>query len=210
MERYQMQTGHNRDERGSAMIEFILVASMFLVPLLVGIFTYGFAVLRSVQVVQINRDVGHMYSRGVDFSTQANQNLLSGQLANGLNIAANSGNVTGGSTGYGEIVLSTLTAVASTCSCTNSGHVVVMKRIVIGNNTNYTTPYGSPSPSLITSTGDVQNYSSDTSARADNFGNLMTLNSGEIAYLAESYFRAPDLAVPGLYSGLASYQYAIF
>jgi len=74
-----MRTVHNRNERGSTMIEFILVSSMFLVPLLVGIFTYGFAVLRSVEVVQITRDVGHMYSRGVDFSTQANQNLLSGQ-----------------------------------------------------------------------------------------------------------------------------------
>src|SRR5271169_5826550 len=159
MERYQMRPGHNRDERGSTMIEFILVSSMFLVPLLVGIFTYGFAVLRSVEVVQITRDVGHMYSRGVDFSTQANQNLLSGQLSNGLNIAANSGNVTGGSTGYGIIVLSTFTSVAATCSCTNSGHIVVMRRIIIGNNTNYTTPYGSPNSGLITSTGDITNYS---------------------------------------------------
>jgi hypothetical protein len=183
---------------------------MFLVPLLVGIFTYGFAVLRSVEVVQITRDVGHMYSRGVDFSTQANQNLLSGQLSNGLNIAANSGNVTGGSTGYGVIVLSTFTSVAATCSCTNSGHIVVMRRIIIGNNTNYTTPYGSPNSSLVTSTGDVTNYSGDASARADNFSNLMSMNSGDIAYLAESYFTAPDLAVPGLYNGLASYQYAIF
>lgn len=205
-----MRTVHNRDERGSTMIEFILVSSMFLVPLLVGIFTYGFAVLRSVEVVQITRDVGHMYSRGVDFSTQANQNLLSGQLSNGLNIAANSGNVTGGSTGYGVIVLSTFTSVAATCSCTNSGHIVVMRRIIIGNNTNYTTPYGSPNSGLITSTGDITNYSGDTSARADNFSNLMSMNSGDIAYLAESYFKAPDLAVPGLYNGLASYQYAIF
>jgi hypothetical protein len=203
-----MPTGHNLDERGSTMIEFILVSSMFLVPLLVGIFTYGFAVLRSVEVVQFTRDVGHMYSRGVDFSQQANQNLLSGQLANGLNIAANSGNVTGGSTGYGVVVMSTFTKVAPTCTCNNSGHVVVMRRIVIGNNTNYTTPYGSPG--TIATNGDIQNYSSDTTARADNFSNLMTMTDGEIAYLAESYFRAPDLAVPGLYSGLSSYEYAIF
>jgi len=203
-----MRTAHNRDERGSSMIEFILVSSMFLVPLLVGIFTYGFAVLRSVEVVQFTRDVGHMYSRGVDFSTQANQNLLSGKLANGLNIVANSGNVTGGSTGYGVVVMSTFTKVAATCSCNNSGHIVVMRRIVVGNNTNYTTPYGAPG--TITANGDVTNYSGDTTARADNFSNLMTLNDGDISYLTESYFKAPDLAVPGLYSGLASYQFAIF
>ena len=149
-----------------------------------------------------------MYSRGVDFSTQANQNLLSGRLANGLNIVANSANVTGGSTGYGIVVMSTFTKVAATCSCNNSGHIVVMRRIVVGNTSNYTTPYGAPG--TITSNGDVTNYSGDTTARADNFTNLMTMNDGDISYLTESYFTAPDLAVPGLYSGLASYQYAIF
>lgn len=203
-----MRTSHKRNERGSSMIEFILVSSMFLVPLLVGIFTYGFAVLRSVEVVQFTRDVGHMYSRGVDFSTQANQNLLTGKLANGLNIVANSGNVTGGNTGYGVTVMSTFTKVAATCSCNNSGHIVVMRRIVIGNNTNYSTPYGSPG--TIAANGDVANYSGDVSARADNFSNVMTMTDGEISYMAEGYFTAPDLAVPGLYSGLASYQYAIF
>ena len=203
-----MRIAQRRKERGSTMIEFILVSSMFLVPLLIGIFTYGFAVLRSVEVVQLTRDVGHMYSRGVDFSTQANQNLLSGHLANGLNIAANSNNVTGGSTGYGVVVMSTFTKVSSTCTCTNAGHIVVMRRIVVGNNTNYTTPYGAPG--TISANGDVPNYSGDITARADNFTNIMTLADGEISYLTEGYFTAPDLAVPGLYSGLASYQYAIF
>jgi len=203
-----MRTAHNRNERGSTMIEFILVSSMFIVPLLVGIFTYGFAVLRSVAVVQFTRDMGHMYSRGVDFSTQADQNLLAGRLANGLNIVANSGNVTGGTTGYGVVVMSTFTKVASTCSCNNSGHIVVMRRIVVGNNSNFTTAYGAPG--TISSNGDVPNYSGDITARADNFSNVMSLADGEISYLTESYFTAPDLAVPGLYNGLASYQYAIF
>jgi hypothetical protein len=85
-----------------------------------------------------------------------------------------------------------------------------MRRIVVGNNTNYTTPYGAPNSGIITSNGDVTNYSGDVTARADNFSNVMTLSDGEITYLSESYFRAPDLAVPGLYNGLASYQYAIF
>ncbi len=58
--------------------------------------------------------------------------------------------------------------------------------------------------------GDIANYSSDISARADNFNNLMTLNSGEIAYFTESYFSAPDLALPGLFPGLAMYSNAIF
>jgi len=201
----------NHGQRGSTMIEFVLVSSMFLVPLLLGIFTYGFAVLRQVQVVQFTRDGGHMYSRGVDFAVQANQNLLTTQLGQGLNIVSNSGNVTGGTTGYGVVVFSTFTKIgAATCACTNAGHIVVMNRIVVGNKTKFTTQYGAPSSGIITSTGDITNYSNDTSARADNFSNLLTMNDGDIAYFSESYFSDPDLAVPGLYNGVSHYEYAIF
>lgn len=210
-----MDTRQKRGVRGSMMIEFVLVSSFFLVPLIIGTFTYGFAVIRSVEAVQLTRDVGHMYSRGVDFSVQANQNLLASSLAQGLSLVANSGNVTGGSTGNGVVVLSTLTYLTSTTcnNCNNAGHVVVMNRVVIGNNTSFTTLYGNPTASLITSNGDVTNYTSDSSARADAFQNLMPISSmtgGEIAYLAESYVTAPDLAVQGVFSGLATYQNAIF
>lgn len=194
------------------MIEFVLVSSLFLVPLIIGTFTYGFAIIRAVEAVQLTRDVGHMYSRGVDFSVQANQNLVATSLAQGLSLVANAGNVTGGSTGNGVLVLSTLTYLtAAMCnSCSNAGHVVVMNRIVIGNNTVFTTIYGNPTPALISSSGDVSNYETDPSAQADAFSNLLNLNAGQIAYLAESYVTAPDLAVPGIYSGLATYQNAIF
>jgi len=206
-----MNTRQNRRQRGSMMIEFVLVSSFFLVPLIIGTFTYGFAVIRSVEAVQLTRDVGHMYSRGVDFSTQANQNLLASSLAQGLSLVANSGNVTGCTSGNGVVVLTTLFKIgASSCTCANAGHVVVMNRIVVGNNTIFTTGYGNPVPASISSNGDVLTYQSDTSARADSFSNLMTMNDGEIAYLAESYVTAPDLAVPGVFGGLATYQNAIF
>lgn len=194
------------------MIEFILIASLFLVPLIIGVFTYGFAIIQSVEAVELTSDVGHMYSEGVDFSTQADQNLLATSLAQGLNIVANSGNVTGGSSGNGVVVLSTLTYLtnASCNNCSNAGHVVVMNRIVIGNNSIFTTVYGNPNPTLITSDGDVTNYETDPTAQADAFSNLMTLNAGQIAYMAESYVTAPQLAVPGVFSGLATYQNAIY
>jgi hypothetical protein len=207
----RMLSRKNRTERGSMMIEFVLVSSFFLVPIIIGTFTYGFAVIRAAESVQLTRDVGHMYSEGVDFSVQANQNLLASQLAQGLNIVANSGNVTGGSTGNGVVVLSTFMLLdANSCNCSNGGHVVVMNRIVVGNDTIFTTIYGTPNAALIATNGDVSNYSTDSSARADAFGNLMTLNTGQVAYMAESYFTAPDLAVPGVYNGLAAYQNSIF
>jgi hypothetical protein len=61
--------------------------------------TVGIAVVRNYQVNQLTRDVGHMMAKGVDFSQQANQNLVANDLANGLSLQANSGNVTG-STGW--------------------------------------------------------------------------------------------------------------
>jgi len=206
-----MNTRTKRRQRGSMMIEFVLVSSFFLVPIIIGTFTYGFAVIRSVQAVELTKDVGHMYSRGVDFSTQANQNLLASSLAQGLSLVANAGNVTGGSTGNGVVVLSTLMKIgANACTCANAGHVVVMNRIVIGNNTTFTTLYGNPTPNIVTANGDIPTYQSDTTARADAFTNLMAMNDAEIAYMAESYVTAPDLAVQGVFSGLATYQNAIF
>jgi hypothetical protein len=163
--------------------------------------------------IQLTRDVAHMYAQGTDFSKQGMQDLLAQHLAQQLSLQSNPGNVTGASSGNGVVVLSTLQKIGSAqCpGCNNVGHVVVMRRIVIGNNTLFQTNYGSPSPSLIdASTGYIKNYSSDATARADGFGNLLTLNNGEIAYMAESYFTAQDLAVPGLFNGLASYSNATF
>jgi hypothetical protein len=206
-----MPTQKNRRNRGSSTIEFVLVASMFLVPIILGLFSVGFGLIRGMQGVQLTRDVGHMWARGVDFSKQANQDLLATKLAQGLSIVSNSGNVTGGTTGNGIVVLSIFTNVPATCSCVNSGHVVLIRRVVIGNNSIFTTAYGNPSAGAINATtGDIANYATDISARADNFNNVLTLNSGELGYFTESYFRAPDLVLPGMFPGLAAYSNAVF
>jgi hypothetical protein len=202
-----------RGARGAAVIEFVLISSFIIVPIILGLFTYGFALIRAMEGVQLTRDVAHMYAEGTDFSKQGMQDLLTQHLAQQLSLQSNAGNVTGGSSGYGVVVLSTLQKIgAAQCpGCNNVGHVVVMRRIVIGNNTLFQTNYGSPTSSLIdATTGFVKNYSTDATARADSFANLLTLNNGEIAYMAESYFTAPDLAVPGVFNGLASYSNATF
>ena len=96
----------NRNEKGNSYIEFVLVASFFFVPVILGMITVAIAVVRNFQVNQLTRDVGHMMAKGVDFSQQANQNLVANDLANGLSLQANSGNVTGSTTGNGVLVLS--------------------------------------------------------------------------------------------------------
>src|SRR2546421_6962918 len=56
----------NNSRRGIAVIEFSFAVVM-LVPLLLGTFVFGFRLIRSLEMEQIVRDLGHMYVRGVDF-----------------------------------------------------------------------------------------------------------------------------------------------
>src|SRR5580693_3167623 len=156
-----------RNEKGNAYIEFVLVASFFFVPLILGMITVGIAVLRNFQVNQLTRDVGHMMAKGVDFSQQANQNLIVNDLANGLTLQANSGNVTGSTTGNGVLVLSIFENLTASCSCLNAGH------IVIGNHTLYTTPFGSPAS--ISGSGAVTNYGTDPGAIADSVSSVINI-----------------------------------
>ncbi len=196
-----------RDRRlGSAVVEFVLVAALFLVPLVLGLLSLGFTLTRSLQVAQLTRDVGRMVVRGVDFSAQANQDLITGSaarpnmpvLARGLGMTGNGGNSTGGTSGNGVLVLSTLARMSNTCSCNNAGHIVLSRRIVVGNRALFTSSFGAPSAGIVdASTGAVSNYTNDTTARADNFSSVLNLASGEIGYLVEASFSFPELAIPG-------------
>jgi hypothetical protein len=201
---------HYKDRsRGSATVEFVLVSAFFLVPLILGLMSVGFALSRSLQVSQLTRDVGRMQVRGIDFSQISNQELITGStsrpdmppLARGLGMVGNGStrNATGGSTGNGEVVLSILTRVAAGCGCTNANRIVVTRRIVVGNKSLGTSVYGNPTSSLInTTTGTVSKYTTESSARADNFSTVVDLASGEFAFLVESIFRFPDLAIAGV------------
>jgi hypothetical protein len=199
----------NRNEKGNSYIEFVLVASFFFVPVILGMVTVGIAVLRNFQVNQLTRDVGHMMAKGVDFSQQANQNLVANDLASGLSLQANTGNATGSATGNGVLVLSTFESVPASCGCTNAGHIVVVDRIVIGNNTLYTSPFGNPA-SVDGTSGQVANYATDTTARADNVTNVIPLTSGGLAYMAEGDFAFRDLGVTGYITNLGAFNRSVF
>lgn len=207
-----MNTRHSmhsrRDRRlGSAIVEFVLVAAFFLVPLVLGLLSMGFTLTRSLQVAQLTRDIGRMVVRGVDFSAQANQDLITGSasnpsmpvLARGLGMEGNGGNATGGTSGNGVLVMSTLTRVSDTCGCNNAGHIVLSRRIIVGNRTLFTSSFGAPASDIVNaSTGAISNYTSNATARADNFSTVLNLTSGELAYMVEARFNFPDLAIPGV------------
>ena len=197
-----------RSEKGNAYIEFVLVASFFFVPIVLGMITLGISVVRNFQVNELTRDVGHMMAKGVDFSQQANQNLIVNDLANGLSMQANNGNVTGSSTGNGVLVLSVFESLTASCNCSNAGHIVVVQRIVIGNNTLYTTPFGNPDS--INASGDVTNYTTDATALADNVSSVITVLPGGLAYMTEGDFSFTDLGVVGFITHLGAFNRAVF
>jgi Flp pilus assembly protein TadG len=198
----------SRNENGNAYIEFVLVSSFFFVPLVLGMITVGIAVTRNFQVNQLTRDVGHMMAKGVDFSQQPNQSLVANDLANGLSLQANSGNVTGSATGNGVLVLSVFQSLTSSCGCNNAGHTVVVNRIVIGNNMLYTSPFGSPTS--IDSNGSVPGYANDTGAQADNVSSVIAVPANGLAYMAEGDFAFKDLGVVGFITNLGAFNRAVF
>jgi len=200
---------HNRHERGNSYIEFVLVSALFFVPLILGLVTVGISVIRNLQVNTVTRDVGHMLARGVNFAQQANQNIVANNLASGLGLVANSGNVTGGASGSGVLVLSIYQNLTAACGCPNAGHTVVVDRIVIGNNTLYTSGFGQPAY-VDASTGQVANYSSDTGAIADNLSNVITISTGGLAYMCEGNFKFTDLGVAGFITNLGAFNRTVF
>jgi hypothetical protein len=177
--------------KGSALVEFVMATGFFIVPLLVGIMVIGQNLILANLVTLVCRDAAHMYAYGVDFSQTGNQNLLI-QVAQGINMTTTGGN--------GVVILSTVTYVASTdctaagyqantTSCPNMNQTVFIRRIVIGNSSLTSSAYGTPNSSILNSDGTIStaNYLTDPSAQAANFSSLITLASGQYAYMAEMY-----------------------
>jgi len=188
----------NSRERGSVMIEFTLATSLFLVPLLLGTMVIGQNLIREIEVTQVCRDAGHMYSYGVDFSQSANQNLLV-NLAQGLSFQTSGGN--------GVVILSTVTFIGpNDCvaggyqpngsSCANLNQTVFTRRIVVGNASVKASAFGTPSAGLIDSSGNISQagYLNNTSTRATGFSSLVALTSGQFSFMSEMYVATPDLS----------------
>jgi hypothetical protein len=135
-----MNGPRNKHRRGSVMIEFVLVGAFFWVPLILLLATAGVRLVRAMEVVELVNDVSQMFARGIDFSTAANQTLLTGTIGATLGLQGNGANmVTGGSTGGLVIVLSQYFYVntndPSCLGCANAGNIVLERRIIVGNKT---------------------------------------------------------------------------
>lgn len=196
---------------GSAIIEFALIV-MLLVVLLMGTFSVGMTLTKSVQAGVVSRDAGAMFMRYVDFTLSSNKDLLV-RLATGMGMTTNGGS--------GVVIMTQITKIGDTqCAqgglspgaCPNNGRNVVVKRVSVGNPSVYTTTFGNPSSSIVQSDGTITatNYLNDASVRADAFTSVMTLNAGEFAYISEAYFNTPEINLPGFRNNTYVYQRNIF
>jgi hypothetical protein len=177
--------------RGTTLVEFALVSSFILIPLVLGTASIGMTMARTIRIYQLTRDAAHMFSRGVDFSQTGNQALLL-TMATGLNITS-----TGGE---GVIIFSGI-------QCTGAGQAVVTKRLVVGNSGLRASNYANPTQ--IDSSGNV-NYTQDPGANASSFLSVMPMSTGESTYLVETYYSSSDFDLAGFWTGNGTYTMAVF
>lgn len=138
-------------QHGVSTLEFAF-GSLVLVPLTLGMIAIGTNMIRTQQTVQLARDAGHMYARGIDFSLSGNKSLLA-------KLGANLGLSTNGNASSAVVILSTLVyvdrsmcaAVSAvdgsgnpTAACTNFGKWVFTQRLVVGKSSIRGSNYGSP------------------------------------------------------------------
>jgi hypothetical protein len=199
--------GSLKREKGSALIEFLFVSVLLIVPLLLGTMILGMRLVRANQVSEVCRDAGHMYAYYVDFSQPSGQNLLV-TLAQGLNMTVSGGN--------GVVILSTITVVGSNdCitggypsgTCPNLNSTVFTRRVLVGNpqlsinGQLQVSVFGTPDPSIIDGEGNINPsyYAANPTAVANNFSSVIALSTDQYAYLAEAFFLSPDfnLLSPG-------------
>ena len=210
--------------RGVAIVEFTL-SMLFLIPLLLGTFVFGFRLVRSLSMEQIVRDLGHMYLRGINFRN-------AGPIQNAQTLSAGF-NLT--STGDSVAIFSQIKviqqsdcdaanplSVPGTVHCTNLGNPVFTEEVFVGN-TSLTisgvsvakSAFGSP-PLQADQTVSVANQGNNALASAGHtvgptgFAKVLLLNSGELAYVVEMINGTPSLSIPGLSGTPQVYARSIF
>jgi hypothetical protein len=159
----------------------------------------------------------------MDFSLSTSKDMVV-RLASGLKLTAN------GTNSDGVVILSRVMMVGSnecqagtgSTNCANKNQAVFTQRHVIGDTGLRSSNFGTPSPSIILTTaipsqglrpGDIkpQDYTTNSSAIATGFSTLLSgMQPGELAYVAEAYFRTPDWNLNQQYTSAGVYARSIF
>jgi len=230
-----MRPIRRRKSQGQTFIEFLFVM-LWAVPFLLITLALGINLIIGLEVIQLARDTASMYARKVDFTTDASKDMLD-RIGNGLNLKT-----TDATNSQAVIVMSAMTyldanacatAVASGCTCSNSGNWVFAQYQILpsGSSIVAQSKYGNPggTSGLVASNGQLQlcnssnhalSYATAATALATGFdargitswgdGSAgYGLPSGQLVYTVE--VTANGYAVPGLIAAPARvYNYAIF
>jgi hypothetical protein len=179
-------------ERGTAFVEFAIVGSVLFL-LMLWVVPIGINLGNMVHVSHVTRDIGNLYSRGVEFDKPSSQ-LLAESLAGT--------HLTGGS-GIGVLILTRVRrAYPEDCTdaglgtCPNVGKTVITQRIVIGDGGLRTSDFGSPNMAMLTAAGNAgpNDFLMDPSFIAQNidpeFARVgYTPQQGESIFLVEYYVK---------------------
>ena len=221
-----------KNRKGGAAIEFAFVL-LVLIPLLLGAGAMGVNMVRTLETIQLARDAGHMYARGIDFGQPGNKTILEELGGNlGLNSTASASSAV--------VTLSALTYVDKgqcaavgaidgsgnpTSSCTNYQKWVFTQRIQIGNPSYQVYGVGSPltsGPTGVTinaTTGKISQ--SDYVKKAGAVATFSAINpysvtnniasglpSGQVLYIAEAGAQA--WKVPPFTGANSTYSFGMF
>jgi hypothetical protein len=197
-----MRSATKRQQRGTSLIELGLIIFPLLL-ILFGVTVIGLQLGQSVRGAQITRDAASMYVRGIDFTLDANQDLLV-RLAQGMGLAK-----TGGK---GVLIFSKVTWVsqaqclAANLNPCNGDQHVIMQRVVVGDPTLRVSSLGTPNSG--DSNGFVLDYMTNAAAVAT--FPYMQLNAGEVAYVTEGFFDTPEITMPGYTTQAGVYTVALY
>src|SRR5437016_1857037 len=179
--------------RGASIVEFTFVM-LVLVPLLLGTTGVGINMVNSLQTIQLARDAGHMYSRGIDFSKPGYQ-----QVVASLGASVGMSTTTGAGSGNAVVILSKLTYIdnaqciaygppvtvdgsGNAVGCTNVAKWVFAEWMQMGNTSMRTSNLGGP----LTGTG--PGHVNDPS------GNPLSATGGKVSR-ADQVMNASDRAI---------------
>jgi hypothetical protein len=212
--------------RGVSSLEFAFVI-LTLLPLLLGTGVVGINMIRTLQTIQLARDAGHMFARGVDFSQPGSAAIL-GNIGGSLGLSTTAGS------GSAVVILSALTYVdrnlctaagavdgnGNPYNCTNYTKWVFTRRLTIGNTSVRQSNIGAPSNVPMDSvTGKIQLHDYVTNAGAvTQFsgvnpytvvgGQAQGLPSGQTLYVAEA--GAQGFSLPPFVPDAVTYSYGLF
>ncbi len=220
-----------KKKSGISLLEFAF-GLLIMIPLLLGVTTFGINMILNQQTVQLARDAGHMFAKGMDFSQPGNAGVLA-SLSAGLGLSVKAG------TGNAAVVLSSVKYIdRGVCAgfglvdtngnpknCTNYQQWVFVQRLVLGNQGLYASSLGAPVTTgktpvtLDADTGMVSPASQQATNPGDvavftglnpflKAGNLDQLPSGQVLYVGEAAARG--FVMPPFFMGGVLYSYTMF